>query len=193
MSWEQRELAHCLVVYPLNSVFVLSHMYMYMYMYMDLHAHVFIVYKMNRQASKIVASCPAHCMISFPLQVFRKQQSKQKLRTLTLHCHDVRVVKLIFTMEDTKKITSISAIPEIFPERVGGAWERNEIFSVPGRQFGQRLKSIASPAIPKKIKHAYGVRGCDLQAGGWVWFCGRIGLRKRIGSHVFAFVCLFVY
>lgn len=47
------------------------------------------------------------------VQYSRKQQNKKRLRTMTLHCHDVRIIKLIFNVDEDKTLSPIiCAIPD---------------------------------------------------------------------------------
>ena len=73
----------------------------------------------------------------------RKNQKKQKTTSITIHCYDIRLIKLIFAREEDKKRPIITAIPEVprFMERLGTA------ASTTSKQFASKLKNKPSPAL----------------------------------------------
>ena len=76
-----------------------------------------------------------------------RNQKKQKTTTITIHCYDIRLIKLIFAVEKERKVSHISTMipdPSRFTERLQSA-------ASSGRQFGRGLlnKHKASPALGK--------------------------------------------
>ncbi len=66
---------------------------------------------------------------------------------MSIHCYDVRIIKLIFTMDENKHLAPITTIPEVTQEM-----EKNGAVAVQSHQFRFMQKKMALPAITKKFK-----------------------------------------
>lgn len=95
---------------------------------------------------------------NFP-QVVRKHQTnhKEKSTSITIHCHDVRVIKLLFTLESNKDKEKIShpVILHHIPD-ISHLNDKLNSAASSGKTLGMKLvKNVSSPAIGKRLMQTF--------------------------------------